>query len=536
VIQFRLLRPLALLYVAVAALLPELFSYADRHRREALSRFATGGAAGTIGRRGRGRALRVAAIALVALGLAMPVRLAPPADSQQLDDIVFLVDVSGSMSTQDVAPSRLERARRIVSGFTEQLRGERIALVTFAGNSTVECPLTTDYSFFRDSLRSASRTNVTVGGTRLGDAIRFALANAFDPVFGRRRQLIVLTDGGDQDSSPETAAREALRRNVFLLLVGVGDENAGGLVPVSEADPSPLLYEGQPVQTRLESRPLRALAAAGNGIYLSAGSAESAVRAMHAAGPGGRARSAVSAEETPVYEFPIALAILLLIAEWYVPPGRRAAAAAVTAVLLLPGTMPAQSMSQSTAPSKDGWQARGDDAFRRRDFKEAEVCYLKAANSAPGSAGILFDIALTEYRLQDFDRAAVDFASAAERTRDLALRAQARLGQGNAVFRSAAAKEQSEALNAYVSAVAAYRQALGANRKSAEAEFNIAIAKRRIADLRRQLAASANAFFAPISADGQAHSGAPEDLLEQERQRRLATSATVPSKKVDRDW
>ncbi|MCK4696139.1 MAG: VWA domain-containing protein, partial [Candidatus Cloacimonetes bacterium] len=60
-------------------------------------------------------------------------------------DIVVCIDVSKSMDAQDIKPSRIDRAKDQISLFIDQLKGDRIAIIAFAGKSFVQCPLTNDY-------------------------------------------------------------------------------------------------------------------------------------------------------------------------------------------------------------------------------------------------------------------------------------------------------------------------------------------------------------------------------------------------------
>jgi len=87
-------------------------------------------------------------------------------------DIAILLDTSRSMLAEDLKPNRLERSKLAIGELLETLEGDRIALVTFAGNSTVKCPLTQDYAFLRMALANISTESTSRGGTMIGDAIR----------------------------------------------------------------------------------------------------------------------------------------------------------------------------------------------------------------------------------------------------------------------------------------------------------------------------------------------------------------------------
>lgn len=179
-------------------------------------------------------------------------------------DVVILLDVSRSMLAEDIKPNRLERARIAIKDMMERLGGDRIAIVTFAGDSTVRCPLTNDYSFVRMVLNNITTESTTMGGTRVGDAIRDATKNVFDEQVREYRDIIMITDGEDHDSFPVQAAEAAGNEGVRIITIGLGDEDEGSLIPIVGADgrKTYLEYNGERVRTKLDGDMLRKVALA----------------------------------------------------------------------------------------------------------------------------------------------------------------------------------------------------------------------------------------------------------------------------------
>lgn len=179
-------------------------------------------------------------------------------------DVVILLDVSRSMLAEDIKPNRLERARIAIKDMMERLGGDRIAIVTFAGDSTVRCPLTNDYSFVRMVLNSITTESTTMGGTRVGDAIRDATKKVFDEEVREYRDIILITDGEDHDSFPVQAAEAAGNAGVRIIAIGLGDEDEGSLIPIVGADGRRryLEYDGERVRTKLDGDMLRQVALA----------------------------------------------------------------------------------------------------------------------------------------------------------------------------------------------------------------------------------------------------------------------------------
>jgi Ca-activated chloride channel family protein len=86
-------------------------------------------------------------------------------------DIMIALDVSKSMLSQDVAPSRLEKSKLLIQTLLKNLDGDRVGLVIFAGNAYLQMPLTVDYSSILLYLRSITTNSVPTQGTIITDAL-----------------------------------------------------------------------------------------------------------------------------------------------------------------------------------------------------------------------------------------------------------------------------------------------------------------------------------------------------------------------------
>jgi Ca-activated chloride channel homolog len=196
----------------------------------------------------------------------------PQQIKRQGRDVAILLDTSRSMLAEDIKPSRLERSKLAIKDLLEVLRGDRIAIVTFAGNATVKCPLTQDYAFVRMVLADISTESTSRGGTMLGDAIRKATEEVFDTQSREYKDVIVITDGEDHDSFPEEAAEKAAEQGIRIIAIGLGDDNTGSRIPITGSDGQTtfLTYQGQEVWSKLDSDTLREIAyATEGGKYLS---------------------------------------------------------------------------------------------------------------------------------------------------------------------------------------------------------------------------------------------------------------------------
>lgn len=188
-------------------------------------------------------------------------------------DVVFVLDVSRSMLAEDVTPNRLDRAKQYIRDALEVAQGDRVGLVTFAGDAVASCPLTVDYSALRMILDDVAPLSATRGGSSLGDAIRGAAESFTDEVKGYKA-IIVLSDGEDQDTAPIEAAGKAWEeRGVRTYAVGLGDSKQGGRIPINEAGAARawLEYQGQQVWTKMVPEILEKTALAGRGAFVPAG-------------------------------------------------------------------------------------------------------------------------------------------------------------------------------------------------------------------------------------------------------------------------
>jgi Ca-activated chloride channel family protein len=163
------------------------------------------------------------------------------------------------MLAEDLAPNRVERAKLAIQDAVDKLEGDRVGLVVFAGSALVKCPLTHDYGFFRLMLDDVSTDSISRGGTMIGDAIRKTLDEVYDDQYKQFKDLVLITDGEDHDSFPFEAAEAAGERGVRIIAIGLGDENEGQRIPITDEQGRKTFvkYEGKEVWTRLDADTLR---------------------------------------------------------------------------------------------------------------------------------------------------------------------------------------------------------------------------------------------------------------------------------------
>ncbi|MBW6515668.1 MAG: VWA domain-containing protein [Candidatus Cloacimonetes bacterium] len=147
-------------------------------------------------------------------------------------DIVICIDVSKSMEATDIRPNRLQRAKDHISLFIDQLRGDRIALVPFAGESFVQLPLTDDYAAAKMFLSLLDTDTIPVSGTNIAYALETA-SNLFQEP-DKERIIILISDGEDLEGQGISQAEKIADQGIVIHALGVGSTE-GSPIPIRTA-------------------------------------------------------------------------------------------------------------------------------------------------------------------------------------------------------------------------------------------------------------------------------------------------------------
>src|SRR5256714_12235280 len=172
------------------------------------------------------RAIRFAFV-LLALALAI-IALAKPRWGYTYEDVkrrgldlLFAVDTSRSMLSNDVAPNRLERVKLAVQDLITELQGDRVGLIAFAGPAFLQAPLTIDYDAAVESINDLDTKTIPEGGTNISEAIALATQTFGKSAMGNRA-LIIFTDGEELSGDAVSGAKKAADAGVRIFTVGVG--------------------------------------------------------------------------------------------------------------------------------------------------------------------------------------------------------------------------------------------------------------------------------------------------------------------------
>ena len=473
--------------------------WAWRRRRERVARFIHANLVEQL-TLGLSTARRKAKLGLlVGVVLLLFVALARPKSGYELQktetrslDILVAVDTSRSMLATDQSPNRLERAKLAVFDLMRLAKRDRLGLIAFSGTAFLQCPLTVDRNAFVQSVNSLSTDIIPQGGTAIGEAVNEAL-RTLEKEEDNHKVLVLMTDGEDHEAGVTDAAQKANDIGMKIFTIGLGSPK-GELIQLPDPKTGQLEFlkdeSGNVVKSRLNEPLLRDLATGTGAFYLPMQGADTMER-LYEAGLAGLTPNRIENQMTKRFferfQWPLGLAILLLLGEMLLGEGRRpsgktgAAALAALGLFLL-------------APTALASPADARRAMERDDFRTALRLYEKLLKEQPEDARLHYNAGAAAYRAGEFEKAKNHFNSTlASPDAPLSLQQQAFYNLGNAMFRlgettdnpDVKAKQWIDALKKYEGALELSQQ-LDNTPKDEDAQFNTDIVKKRLEQLQQQ--------------------------------------------------
>jgi Ca-activated chloride channel family protein len=191
-------------------------------------------------------------------------------------DLMILLDVSNSMLSHDLSPSRLESAKRAIAQMIDNLHDDRIGIIVFAGQAYVQLPVTTDYSAAKLFLNTINTNMVPVQGTAIGAAIDLGM-QSFDFKDGTSKAMIIITDGENHEDDAVAATKAARDKDVVVSVIGEGSEEGSPIPIIKDGKESGFHTDslGKTVISKLDENMCKEIAEAGNGVYVRATNASS---------------------------------------------------------------------------------------------------------------------------------------------------------------------------------------------------------------------------------------------------------------------
>ncbi len=427
--------------------------------------------------------------ALIFLGLALAITaLAKPRWGYTYEDakrkgldLILAADTSRSMLSNDVLPNRLQRVKLAAQDLVNELQGDRVGLVAFAGRAFLQAPLTIDYDAAVDAINDLDTSTIPEGGTKISDAIDLAVGTFGKSAIGNRA-VIIFTDGEELVGEAAKAARAAADAGVRIFTVGVGTPE-GSLIPLSgEGGGNTFVKDskGQVVKSKLDEKRLKEIAESTGGFYLHLDDGPRTMKQLFADGlakmQAGDIDARLSRRPIERYQWPLGAALFFLAAAFLMRERRRLRVVAPRA------TAPKRTLAMAATllllVTVSFGASPGLDEYRQNRFSEARAEFEKTLKEHPqtGAADKLeFDAGAAAYKMKDFGKALNSFSQALL-SPDAGLQGKSHYNLGNTLYqRGETQKKDEEKLKDWTNALQHYEQTLKITPDNKEAKENLEV-------------------------------------------------------------
>jgi len=470
-----------------------LFIRAERHGiirlREFVSARLLPQLAGTVN-----RPRRVLRFALQLLGLALAViSLAQPRWGYTFEDVkrkgldlLIAVDTSRSMLSNDVQPNRLERVKLAARDLINELQGDRVGLIAFAGRAFLQAPLTIDYEAVMESIKDLDTKTIPEGGTNISEAISLATQSFGKSAMGNRA-LVIFTDGEELSGDAMKSAKAAADAGVRIFTIGVGTP-AGSLIPVNGEDGETAFVKdsaGQVVKSKLDDKRLREIAQAAGGFYLHLENGPRTMQQIYTEGLAKMqaAEMDVRLSRRPIerYEWPLGAALITLALSILIGERKRTRERVFARA---PAKIATAAAALWIALCHFGFAAApGLNEYRDGKFSDAYNQFQQTLKTHPQSRAedkLQFDSGAAAYKSEEYGKALESFSQALLSS-DAGLQGKSHYNLGNTLYeRGETQKSDDKKLSDWTNALEHYQQTLKLEPQNKEAKDNYDYVKKKI--------------------------------------------------------
>ncbi|MGH2649494.1 MAG: VWA domain-containing protein, partial [Ginsengibacter sp.] len=317
-------------------------------------------------------------------------------------DIMIALDVSKSMLAQDIQPSRLERAKQVVSKIIDNAPEDKIGLVVFAGRAYLQMPMTIDHEAAKMYLASASPDDVPTQGTVISDALKMCYA-AFNPKEKTYKSIILISDGEDHDDDAFKIAKQLGKEGIMVNTIGIGSPQGAPIM-----DPETNSYKtddkGNTVITKLNQQELSEIAKDGNGLYQLYSTTNEVADNIKSqlSGIGNEATISDSSFDAfkQYFQYFLAGALFLLVIEFFISEKKKLSKKIVTTFIIfffLNSSAFAQNVKREII--------KGNEAYKRNNYDAAENSYRDALKTADNNSTASYNLGNALYRKDNTDEA-----------------------------------------------------------------------------------------------------------------------------------
>ncbi|HSN08649.1 MAG TPA: VWA domain-containing protein, partial [Hanamia sp.] len=375
-------------------------------------------------------------------------------------DIMIALDVSKSMLARDIKPSRLERAKQLISTIIDKSPDDRIGLVIFAGRAYLQMPLTVDHEAAKMYLSSASPDDVPTQGTVISDALQMCDA-AFNPNDKTFKSVLLISDGEDHDDDAIKEAKELGKAGIMVNTIGIGSPQGAPIM-----DPATGQYKkddkGETVISKLNEKELTDIAKAGNGIYqlyTNTDAVASKIKNQLAnIGKETSTSDSLYISFKQYFQYFLGAAFLLLLIEFFMSEKKRSKIKYAVAVFFFMGF----SLSSFSQTAKNAI-IKGNKAYKENNYNAAENAYQEALKNSDSNVTASYNLGNVLYRKNNTEEAVKYYDNAIANTKNDSVKQKAFYNKGVA-FQAAKKLPQS---------ITAYENALILNPKDEDARQNL---------------------------------------------------------------
>jgi len=377
--------------------------------------------------------------------------LVTPNGSQKIKrkgtDMMIALDVSKSMWAQDIQPSRLERAKQVISKIIDNSPDDRIGLVVFAGRAYLQMPLTVDHEAAKMYLAAASPDDVPTQGTVIADALRMCEA-AFNPKDKTFKSVLLLSDGEDHDNDAIKVTKELAKEGIMVNTIGIGSPQGAPIM-----DPETGQYKrddkGQIVISKLNEKELSDIAKAGDGIYQLYTNTDAVASNI-------KNQLANSGKETTTsdslymsfkqyFQYFLGAAFILLLIEFFFSEKRKSKFKNSVALFFFIA-FSVSSFAQSPKESI----IKGNKSYKENNFDAAENAYRDALKNSDTNVTASYNLGNVLYRKDNTEEAVKSYDNAIANAKSNAIKQEAFYNKGVALQK---AKKLPECITAYKNAL-----------------------------------------------------------------------------------
>ncbi|MEP6675694.1 MAG: VWA domain-containing protein, partial [Ferruginibacter sp.] len=409
-------------------------------------------------------------VAFTCCGFALA-NLRQPSGSEKITrngiDVMIALDVSKSMLAQDVKPSRLDRAKQLLSKLVDKLTNDRIGIVVFAGRAYMQMPLTADHSAAKMYIGSCSPDMVQTQGTVIGDALK-SCYTSFSSREKKYKSVVLISDGEDHDEEAGKIAAQMADEGVTINTVGVGSPE-GSVIMDPLTNELKKDKDGNTVISKLNENELKKIAENGNGIYQLLSNTDNVVAKLDEQFNTMDQRTVT--EDSLVsyqsfFEWFLAAALALLVADMFFSEKKKEEQFKTSMAINKPFALVIFFICCSAcsfAQQENKLIKKGNDAYDKSDYVTATDAYKKVTDKNATNATAQYNLGNALYKSSKSDDAIQAYDNAIESAATQADKAQAYYNKGVVLQNNKKIPE----------CIGAYKNALKLNPSDQDARLNL---------------------------------------------------------------